>query len=173
MVFMKLARGKSESVFLVKKSLPSFKSVTPSRNSSCSSEVRSSHRHLESLLNSLVYRVHLCRRLTPKAFQGFPEKLNPGIDISGTVVAVNHGNRLARRCRNHVYLSVPFEFFVSHDHGEVAGARAHIAGLHADGIGRDHTGSGVSLAGSNGNPRFQLLHVRNSQSCQLSLSKGR
>ena len=69
---------------------------------------------------------------------------------------MNHGNRLARRCRNHVYLSVPFEFFVRHDHGEVAGARAHIAGLHSDGIGRDHTGPGVSLAGSNGNPRFQF-----------------
>ena len=81
----------------------------------------------------------------------FLQERNPGVDITGAVVAVDHGNRIAVRGRHHVDLTVNSQRMLGHNHGEVRGARRNVARARTHGIRRNHARAGISLARRNRN----------------------
>ena len=84
------------------------------------------------------------------------QQIHPGVNVGGTVVAVNHGNRCTGRSGDHVNLPVNPQGVVGDNHGKVGGTGGHIAGALPHGVGGDHARPGITLAGCNGNAGLQV-----------------
>ena len=88
----------------------------------------------------------------PGRLQGFPENSDPGVQIAGAGVAVNHGHWCAGGGDHHVNgLINPGEGPLQHRHGKDGGARGYVPGPGSHGVGGRHARSGVPLRGAERN----------------------
>ena len=85
------------------------------------------------------------------------EHIRPCVDVAGTVIAVNHGHRLAGGGRDHVDLRVDLaQGLFQHDHGEYGRASGHIARTDGHAVGGGHARARVAFRRAERNSRFQL-----------------
>ena len=83
--------------------------------------------------------------------QGLPQQTDPGVDVRGAVVAVDHGHVLAGGGCDHVDLSIDLaQGFFQHHHGKNRSTGGHVARAGGHGVGGHHTGARVALRGREG-----------------------
>ncbi len=109
------------------------------------------------------------RRRTEK-LRRLPQDGDPGVGISGTVIAVNHCHRLARRRGHKINLLMdPLQGPLQNHHGKNGGSRGYIPRTGRHSVGGGHTGTRVTLGRSKGNAgRQQTIQQRGSLLCQRS-----
>ena len=92
----------------------------------------------------------------PQSLQESLKYLCPGIDLIGTVVAMNHGYWLSRWGGDHINLRIDLgQGLLQHDHSKHTGTCGHIAGAGNDSVGSNHASTRVSFRGSQRNARGQ------------------
>ena len=88
--------------------------------------------------------------------QSLPQQADPGVDVGGAVVAVDHGHVLARGGGDHVDLSIDLaQRFFQYHHGKNRGTGGYIAGAGGYGVGGHHAGARVALRGGEGQAHRQ------------------
>ena len=82
----------------------------------------------------------------PAQCRALGQQIDPGVQIAGAVVAVDHGDRRAVGGRDHVDFRVDSgQRLFQDDHGKNAGTCADIAGARGDTVCCHHAGAGVAL----------------------------
>ena len=91
-------------------------------------------------------------RICTEEVCSFLQNRHPRITVVGTVIAVNHSNRLAGRRGHQVdFLIDLFQRMLQHHHGEDGSSRRHVARPRRYRIGGGHASACVSLGRSKGN----------------------
>ena len=85
------------------------------------------------------------------------EHPRPGVELTGAVVAVDHGDRVPGRGGDQVDLRMHLEQWpLQHGHREDARADADVPGPRCHGVGGDHPGARISLWWAQGRSRAEL-----------------
>ena len=99
---------------------------------------------------------HAIKRILIDIFAQFSSKFrqqpHPGIQIRSTIVAMHHGNGLARRRGNHIDFPVYFaQGLFQHDHGKDGCARGNVTRALRHTIGGGHARARVAFGRTQGN----------------------
>ena len=85
------------------------------------------------------------------------EQSNPGVDVAGAVVAMNHSHERTVGRGHHVnHLVRLAQRLLQHNHGEGRGACANVTCALLYGVGGYHAGACVALGRTNGTAGFQM-----------------